>query len=67
MKPKTDAGVAEVRLARRGMCERFGNDLRLLVGYLRGEQEKHKGKVIHRWQEAHAPLLHDKPMSRRKR
>jgi len=43
--------VAEVRAARKAMCDRFGNDPRRLLAHLRAEQRRYRGRVIKNWSE----------------
>jgi hypothetical protein len=49
MKTHQDEGVAEVRTARKSLCERFGNDPRRLLAHLRAEQRGYPGRVIRSW------------------
>jgi len=46
MKPHQDEAVAEVRAARKALCDRFGNDPRRLLAHLRSEQRTYRGRVI---------------------
>ncbi len=51
MKTNQDEAVAEVRAARKALCDRFGNDPRRLLAYLRAEQRRYRGRVIKNWSE----------------
>ena len=51
MKRHTDEAVAEVRAARKSLCDRFGNDPRRLLAHLRAEQRNYRGRVIKNWSE----------------
>lgn len=51
MKTQTDEAVAEVRAARKSLCDRFGNDPRRLLAHLRAEQRNYRGRVIKSWTE----------------
>jgi hypothetical protein len=51
MKTHTDEAVAEVRAARKSLCDRFGNDPRRLLAHLRAEQRHYRGRVIKSWSE----------------
>ena len=51
MKMYQDAAVAEVRAARKSLCDRFGNDPRRLLAHLRAEQGNYRGRVIKNWSE----------------
>jgi hypothetical protein len=46
MKPKRDEAIADVRNARKGLCDRFGNDPRHLLKHLREQQQNYTGRVI---------------------
>lgn len=62
MKKYVDEAVAEVRAARKAMCDRFDNDPRRLLAHLRAEQEKYKGRLIKSWPEAkHRSALNETP------
>lgn len=69
MKTHPDEAVAEVRAARKSLCDRFGNDPRRLLAYLRAQQHHYSGHIVKSWtalepvaalHETHAP----KPKSR---
>jgi hypothetical protein len=51
MKTNSDEAVAEVRAARKSLCDRFGNDPRRLLEHLRAEQRNYRGRVIKSWTE----------------
>jgi hypothetical protein len=51
MKTHTDEAMAEVRAARKALCDRFGNDPRRLLAHLRDEQCHYQGSVIKNWSE----------------
>jgi len=51
MKTHHDEAVAEVRAARKSLCDRFGNDPRRLLAHLRAEQSNYRGRVIKKWSE----------------
>ena len=51
MKTHSDEAVAEVRAARKSLCDRFGNDPRRLLAHLRAEQRNYRGRVIKNWSE----------------
>jgi hypothetical protein len=51
MKTHADEAIAEVRAARKALCDRFGNDPRRLLAHLRDEQRYYPGSVIKNWSE----------------
>ena len=51
MKTYSDEAVAEVRAARKSLCDRFGNDPRRLLAHLRAEQRNYRGRIIKNWSE----------------
>ena len=51
MRTHSDEAVAEVRAARKSLCDRFGNDPRRLLAHLRAEQRNYRGRVIKNWSE----------------
>ena len=51
MKTYSDEAVAEVRTARKSLCDRFGNDPRRLLAHLRTEQRHYRGRIIKNWSE----------------
>jgi hypothetical protein len=51
MKTHSDEAVAEVRAARKSLCDRFGNDPRCLLAHLRAEQRHYRGRIIKNWSE----------------
>jgi hypothetical protein len=46
MKSKRDEAIAEVRNARKALCDRFGNNPHRLLKHLREEQRNYTGRVI---------------------
>jgi hypothetical protein len=46
MKPKRDGAIADVRNARKALCDRFGNDPHRLLKHLREQQRNFTGRVI---------------------
>jgi hypothetical protein len=46
-----DEAVAEVRAARKSLCDRFDNDPRRLLAHLRAEQRNYRGRIIKKWSE----------------
>lgn len=51
MKTHRDEAVAEVRAARKALCDRFGNDPRRLLAHRRAEQRRYRGRIIKDWSE----------------
>jgi hypothetical protein len=51
MKTNQDEAMAEVRAARKSLCDRFGNDPRRLLTHWRDEQKIYRGRIIKNWQE----------------
>ena len=51
MKTYKDEAIAEVRAARKALCDRFGNDPRRLLAHLRAEQRNYRGRIIKNWSE----------------
>lgn len=51
MKMHRDEAIAEVRAARKALCDRFGNDPRRLLAHFREEQRHYRGKIIKNWSE----------------
>ena len=67
MKTNQDEAVAEVRAARKSLCDRFGNNPRRLLAHFRGEQKKYRGRIIKNWSELEsAAALRDTPVKKRK-
>jgi hypothetical protein len=67
MKKKQDEAVADVRAARKSLCDRFGNDPRRLLAHFRGEQKRYRGRVIKNWSELEsATALRETPAKKRK-
>jgi hypothetical protein len=68
MKTHSDEAVAEVRAARKSLCDRFGNDPRRLLAHLRAEQRQYRGRVIKDWSELEsAGALRETPAPKRKK
>ena len=68
MKTNSDEAVAEVRAARKSLCDRFGNDPRRLLAHLRAEQRHYRGRVIKSWTELEpAAALRETPAVKRKK
>ncbi|MGO8766205.1 MAG: hypothetical protein ACLQSR_13850 [Limisphaerales bacterium] len=66
MKINQDEAVAEVRAARKSLCDRFENDSRRLLAYLRAGQRNYPGRIIKNWSELESvSSLHDKPAKRK--
>ncbi len=51
MKKYQDEAIAEVRAARKALCDRFGNDPRRLLAHFRERQRRYRGKIIRNWSE----------------
>jgi len=67
MKTHTDEAVAEVRAARKAMCDRFGNDPRRLLAHLRAEQRNYRGRIIKSWSEPQpTAVLRETPPEKKK-
>ena len=67
MKTHQDEAVAEVRAARKALCDRFGNDPRRLLAHLRAEQRNYRGRVIKSWSEVEpVAALREAPAAKRK-
>ena len=47
----TEEVMAEVRTARKALCDRFGNDPRRLLAHLRAAQRTYRGRIIKNWSE----------------
>ncbi len=68
MKTHSDEAVAEVRAARKALCDRFGNDPRRLLAHLRAGQRHYRGRVIKNWSELEpVAALHETPAAKRKK
>ncbi len=68
MKTHQDEAVAEVRAARKSLCDRFGNDPRRLLAHLRTEQRNYRGRVIKSWSEVEpATALRETPPAKKGR
>jgi hypothetical protein len=68
MKTYSDEAVAEVRAARKSLCDRFGNDPRRLLAHLRAEQRNYRGRIIKNWSELEpAAVLREAPAAKRKK
>lgn len=60
MKVHSDEAVADVRAARKSLCDRFDNDPRRLLAHLRAEQRAYRGRVVKNWSELEpAAALHE--------
>ena len=68
MKIHKDEAIAEVRAARKSLCDRFGNDPRRLLAHLRAEQRNYRGRIIKNWSELEpvAALRETPPVKKRK-
>ena len=51
MKTYKDEAIADVRAARKALCDRFGNDPRRLLAHLRAEQRNYRRRIIKNWSE----------------
>jgi len=51
MKTNRDEAVAEVRAARKSLCDRFDNNPSRLLAHLRNEQKNYRGRIIKNWSE----------------
>lgn len=51
MKSHRDEAVAEVRAARKALCDRFGNDPHRLLAHFRQQQRRYRGRIIKSWSE----------------
>ena len=68
MKIHQDEAVAEVRAARKALCDRFGNDPRRLLAHLRAEQRRYSGRIIKTWSELEpANALREAPPAKKGR
>jgi hypothetical protein len=68
MKTKRDEAIAEVRAARKALCDRFGNDPRCLLTHLRAEQRQYRRRVIKNWSELEpAAALREPPVTKKKK
>lgn len=68
MKMHRNEAVAEVRNARKALCDRFGNDPRRLLAHLRAEQRLYRGRVIKDWSELEpAAAMRETPAPKRKK
>ena len=66
MKTHSDEAVAEVRAARKSLCDRFGNDPRRLLAHLRAEQRNYRGRIIKNWSELEpAAALRETPAGKK--
>ena len=66
MKTHQDEAVAEVRAARKALCDRFGNDPRRLLAHFREEQRRYRGRVIKDWSElVPATALRETPRTKK--
>jgi hypothetical protein len=68
MKKNQDEAVAEVRAARKSLCDRFGNDPRRLLAHLRAEQRNYRRRIIKNWSELEpAAALRETPVAKKKK
>ena len=68
MKTYADEAVAEVRAARKSLCDRFGNDPRRLLAHLRAEQRSYRGRIIKNWSELEpAAALRETPAAKKRK
>ena len=68
MKTHSDAAVAEVRNARKALCDRFGNDPRRLLAHLRAEQRNYRGRIIKNWSELEPTVaLRETPAAKKRK
>jgi hypothetical protein len=68
MRTHPDEAIAEVRAARKALCDRFGNDPHRLLAHLRAEQRQYRGRVIKDWSELEpAATLRETPAPKRKK
>lgn len=68
MKTNRDEAIAEVRAARKALCDRFGNDPHRLLAHLREAQRHYRGRVIKNWSELKpATALREIPPSKKGR
>jgi hypothetical protein len=68
MKTYSDEAVAEVRAARKSLCDRFGNDPRRLLAHLRAEQRNYRGRIIKKWSELEpTATLHETPAAKKRK
>jgi hypothetical protein len=62
-----DEALAEVRTARKSLCDRFGNNPRRLLAHFRAEQKRYRGHIIKNWSELEsAAALRETPVKKRK-
>jgi predicted nucleic acid-binding protein len=67
MKTNQDEAVAEVRAARKSLCDRFGNDSRRLLAHVRAEQKKYRGQIVKNWSELEpTAALRETPAKKRR-
>ncbi len=60
--------MAEVRAARKSLCDRFGNDPRRLRAHLRAEQRNYRGRIIKSWPELEpAGALREMPAAKKRK
>ena len=68
MKTHTDEAMAEVRAARKSLCDRFDNDPRRLLAHLRAEQRNYHGRIIKNWSELEpAAALRETPAAKKRK
>ena len=68
MKTHQDEAVAEVRVARKAVCDRFGNDPLRLLAHFREQQRLYRGKIIKNLSELEpSAILRETPPGKRER
>ena len=68
MRTHPDEAIAEVRAARKALCDCFGNDPRRLLAHLRAEQRNYRGRVIKSWSELEpTAALRETPATKKKK
>jgi hypothetical protein len=68
MRTHPDVAIAEVRAARKSLCDRFGNDPRRLLAHLRAEQRNYRGRIIKSWSELEpAAALRETPAAKKRK
>jgi hypothetical protein len=68
MKTQQDETIAEVRAARKSLCDRFGNDPRRLLAHLRAEQRNYRGRIIKNWSKLEpAVALRETPSAKKRK
>lgn len=68
MKTHPDKAVAEVRSARRSLCDRFGNNPSQLLAHLRSGQRQYRGRIVRDWSELESnSALREMPSANKRR